>query len=126
MAGKTVEENANYTFETIDEGSRVRVQFEVGDEMIGRFEGIETVEFPAKPGKEPEVGYYLNFRYISGKNANGTPADINTDEPVAVSQTYQLAKIQWEDGAVYRLYCRSTTPVSQGNDMLNFTVQKAK
>lgn len=108
--------NTDSEWETVDEGSRLRVAFDtVGDMFEGVYEGEEEITFP-----DGETGKYLNFR-------GGTP-DAVAGEPCAISATYQLARTftAIPKGAHCRIILRSETPVRQGNPLKNFVVQVRK
>jgi hypothetical protein len=100
-------------WETIDEGSRLRVAFDtIGDLFEGIYEGEEEITFP-----DGETGKYLNFRGVVPDEVNG--------QPCAVSATYQLAKsfTSVPKGSHCRIILRSETAVRQGNPLKNFVVQ---
>jgi hypothetical protein len=113
---KMAAKNTDSEWETVDEGSRLRIAFDsIGDTFEGIYEGEETVTFP-----DGESGQYLNFR--------GVEPDAIAGETCAISATYQLARTftAIPKGAHCRIIFRSETPLRQGNPLKNFLVQVRK
>jgi len=113
------ESGEELTWETVDEGSRIKVQFEeIGEVFIGIYEGHETITDPTPNSKTGEHDSWEQYNF-----RGYFPAEIK-DLPCCIAAGWSLQNglSKAEVGQLVRITFTRTTDTGQQSPMKEFRV----